>query len=363
MRRSGGPRAIKPLKKSARYWRRRDMSLEWQNMRRCLRGSFVMPAVALSLMLGSTIALGAARLTEAYIHTPMPSGFRVVLTEIDGPVFADASGKTLYSWPRAELRNGATGDNKGESECTSTKTTVNAGLMSPYPAGLLLPDLDQRPNCTQAWPPVRAAANAKPVGEWTIITRKDGIRQWAYAGYALYTSALDQQLGDVIGGSSRRGSGGDEPVKRKPVGPSPDVPSGFKVLSTALGRLVVTADRFSVYVSDHDGPNRSDCDAECTKTWTPILAPEVSRPHGEWSIVERSPGVRQWAFRKQPLYRYTLDYSAHPQSERQRRARVAQCLHADGATVAARIHRAGHHDRTGIGRCARHDNLCLLLRR
>src|SRR5579863_7571854 len=90
------------------------------------------------------------RLTETYIHAPMPPGFRVIVTELDGPVFADASGKTLYSWPRRELRNGGTGDNKGESECGSVKSTTNAGLMSPYPPGLLLPELDQRPSCTQA---------------------------------------------------------------------------------------------------------------------------------------------------------------------------------------------------------------------
>lgn len=246
--------------------------------------------------------------TEAYIHVPMPPGFRVVVTELDGPVFADASGRTLYSWPRRELRNGGTGDNKGESECTSVKTTTNAGLMSPYPPGLLLPELDRRPSCTEAWPPVRAAADAKPVGSWTIITRKDGIRQWAYNGYALYTSVLDHRPGDVIGASSRR-SGFDGPVVRKPVGPPPEVPPGFRVVSTALGRLLVTGDNFSVYVSDADTAEHSNCDSACTRTWIPILAPDIARPRGEWSIIERTSGVRQWAFRKKPLYRYVMDRS------------------------------------------------------
>jgi predicted lipoprotein with Yx(FWY)xxD motif len=38
-----------------------------------------------------------------------------------------------------------------------------------------------------------------------------------------------------------------------------------------------------------------------------MLAPDSARPHGAWTIFERTPGVRQWAFRHRPLYRYALD--------------------------------------------------------
>src|SRR5690554_6214672 len=47
---------------------------------------------------------------EEYVKVPMPSGFQVVVTELEGPVFADANGRTLYKWPLQNLRNGATGD-------------------------------------------------------------------------------------------------------------------------------------------------------------------------------------------------------------------------------------------------------------
>jgi predicted lipoprotein with Yx(FWY)xxD motif len=256
----------------------------------------------------------AGHMTEEYIHAPMPPGFRVVNSELEGPVFADASGKTLYMWPREELRNGSAGDNKGESECTSAKLTVNDGFMSPYPAGLLLPDLDQRPSCTQAWPPARAPVEAPSLDDWSIIERADGIRQWAYDGFAVYTSSHDRRLGDVLGGTSRRGHG-DGFVARAPARPPPDVPPGFRVVSTALGRLLATEHGESVYVSDRDSPNRSHCDGVCVQTWIPIVAPNIARPHGEWSIIERTSGVHQWAFRKRPLYRYVMD-RAHPLSLR-----------------------------------------------
>src|SRR5690349_20481847 len=110
----------------------------------------------------------------------MPPHFRVEATELDGPVFADPQGHTLYRRPFRNLRVGNTGDPKGESNCGATKVTTNAGYMSPYPGGFTLPDLDQRPSCAQAWPPVLAPANAKPIGKWTVIAKKDGTKQWAY---------------------------------------------------------------------------------------------------------------------------------------------------------------------------------------
>jgi predicted lipoprotein with Yx(FWY)xxD motif len=95
------------------------------------------------------------------------------------------------------------------------------------------------------------------------------------------------------------------------VQPPPDIPSGFAVSSTRVGRLLQTEAKFSVYTSDRDSADKSNCDQVCAKTWMPMLAPESARAHGDWSVFERSPGVLQWAFRKKPLYRYVLDEEEH----------------------------------------------------
>lgn len=248
--------------------------------------------------------------TEAYSHVAMPPHFKVEATELDGPVFAAPNGHTLYSWPFKQLRVGNTGDPKGQTTCTAAKTTVNAGYMSPYPGGFTLPDLDTRPSCEQVWAPVLAQPKAKEVGKWTVITRKDGRKQWAYDGAALYTSSLDREPGDVLGGDTFEHRG-DDPAMRQPIQPPPDVPPGFSVTTMRTGRLLLAEREFSVYASDRDGPDKSNCDANCAQTWKPMLAPQSAHPHGDWSIFERSPGVRQWAFRQRPLYRYTLDTYAH----------------------------------------------------
>jgi len=254
-------------------------------------------------------AVGAAEVErEAHANVAMPPGFSISHNELEGPVFADARGMTLYYWPHRTLRNGVTGDAAGTSACTDVKTTHTAGLMSPYPPGLELPELDKRLSCAEAWPPVLASADAKPIGAFTLITRKDGRKQWAYDEHALYTSVRDKQPGDVLGATTiEMGGAAEQPAIRHVATPPPAVPPGFAINTVATGRQLLTDKYFSVYSSDRDAPNKSNCDAECLKTWKPVTAPQSAVSQGEWSVVDRAPGVRQWAYRKRPLYTYVLD--------------------------------------------------------
>lgn len=53
--------------------------------------------------------------------------------------------------------------------------------------------------CATAWPPFTAAASEAPGGDWSVVTRDDGSKQWAYSGKPLYYYAKDQQAGDKTG--------------------------------------------------------------------------------------------------------------------------------------------------------------------
>ena len=53
--------------------------------------------------------------------------------------------------------------------------------------------------CATNWPPLLAAADAKSSGDYTIITRDDGARQWAYKGKPLYLWIKDTKPGDRTG--------------------------------------------------------------------------------------------------------------------------------------------------------------------
>ena len=53
--------------------------------------------------------------------------------------------------------------------------------------------------CAANWPPLMAAADSKASGDYTIITRDDGGRQWAYKGKPLYLWVKDAKPGDKTG--------------------------------------------------------------------------------------------------------------------------------------------------------------------
>ena len=53
--------------------------------------------------------------------------------------------------------------------------------------------------CATNWPPLMATTSTSASGDWTIVTRDDGSRQWAYKGKPLYYWAKDQKPGDRTG--------------------------------------------------------------------------------------------------------------------------------------------------------------------
>ena len=53
--------------------------------------------------------------------------------------------------------------------------------------------------CAVNWPPLGVAATAKPIGDYTVITRADGSKQWAYKGMPLYYFVKDTKAGDKLG--------------------------------------------------------------------------------------------------------------------------------------------------------------------
>jgi predicted lipoprotein with Yx(FWY)xxD motif len=53
--------------------------------------------------------------------------------------------------------------------------------------------------CATNWPPLMAAADAAATGDWTVITRDDGGKQWAYKNKPVYYWVKDQKAGDRTG--------------------------------------------------------------------------------------------------------------------------------------------------------------------
>lgn len=75
----------------------------------------------------------------------------------------------------------------GKTLYTSAKDGKNTGTSTCY---------DQ---CATNWPPLMATATAKPTGDYNIILRTDGTRQWVFQGQPLYYFAKDAKAGDKMG--------------------------------------------------------------------------------------------------------------------------------------------------------------------
>ena len=90
----------------------------------------------------------------------MPTGVKMA-----GGMLQDAKGMTLYTW-----------DNDKEAN----KSSCN-GM------------------CLMNWPALKADAAAKDMGEWKVITRDDGSKQWAYKGKPLYYFVMDSAAGEQKG--------------------------------------------------------------------------------------------------------------------------------------------------------------------
>lgn len=54
-------------------------------------------------------------------------------------------------------------------------------------------------NCVHNWPAFNAAESDPDAGNWKVIMRADGTKQWAYKGKPVYHFLLDRSAGDVKG--------------------------------------------------------------------------------------------------------------------------------------------------------------------
>lgn len=63
----------------------------------------------------------------------------------------------------------------------------------------------------------------------------------------------------------------------------------------------------TLYTSDRDAPTVSNCNELCAATWPPMFAAAESTGTGDWSVIARSDGTKQWAFKGKPLYTFKND--------------------------------------------------------
>jgi predicted lipoprotein with Yx(FWY)xxD motif len=76
------------------------------------------------------------------------------------------------------------------------------------------------------------------------------------------------------------------------------------VLTGPNGMTLYTFDR------DASGSGKSVCNGQCAINWPPLMATDGDSATGDYSIVTRDDGKKQWALKGKPLYYWVKDMKA-----------------------------------------------------
>ena len=213
-----------------------------------------------------------------------------------GAVFTDEKGMTLYAF-------------SGPGLCSREQRALDDNL---HPL-LKVYSKHHVPDCADRWPPLLASADSKPVGDWTLISWPEGGKQWAYKGEPLHRSYKDQLPRDMNGVTGReRGNEGEIGTFGVAYAPL-QLPTGIKTnFRMAVGVVAVT-DHGPLYTLSGSprGASKkvsSSC-ADCSgkDRWKPVLAGEMMRDIGPWTVVKLNDGSKAWSYRGKTLYTYAFD--------------------------------------------------------
>jgi predicted lipoprotein with Yx(FWY)xxD motif len=122
-------------------------------------------AVAAALLLSANAAFAHGEEPAPPPKKDAPLFPAKVVQTTKGTILVDNQGMTLYTFDRDASGN--------ESTCEG--------------------------KCTERWTPLAAPADAQAKGDFTVITRSDGSKMWAYRYRPLYTSQFDKAPGDING--------------------------------------------------------------------------------------------------------------------------------------------------------------------
>jgi predicted lipoprotein with Yx(FWY)xxD motif len=78
-------------------------------------------------------------------------------------------------------------------------------------------------------------------------------------------------------------------------------------MDSSMGKILVDEKKMTLYTFDKDETNKSNCYDQCAVNWPPFMAAAGAMADGEWTIVERTDGSKQWAYKGKPLYLWVQD--------------------------------------------------------
>lgn len=174
------------------------------------------------------------------------------------------------------------------------------------------------------WEVIEASALAETLGDFSAVTRADGVKQWTYKSRPLYTFLGDRGVAAVNGA-------GIDPRWRVAHIARHYMPATVRVgESDRLGKILVTVPggktlyRRDAYIFQsggghtlrHGNPVRPAVGrdigtnalcANACEQWQPFIAPADAKPQAYWSVAKREDGRRQWVYKGFALWMYAGD--------------------------------------------------------
>ena len=71
--------------------------------------------------------------------------------------------------------------------------------------------------------------------------------------------------------------------------------------------VLTNSEGMSLYTFDPDTATSSACNGGCAKSWPPLEANGDDRGHGDFTVIARDDGSKQWAYKGRPLYLWVND--------------------------------------------------------
>lgn len=76
--------------------------------------------------------------------------------------------------------------------------------------------------------------------------------------------------------------------------------------------VLIDGQGMTLYTFDRDvsGSGKSVCVGPCATLWPPLMVMDKETASGDYSVVVREDGKKQWAYKGKPLYRWSKDQKA-----------------------------------------------------
>jgi predicted lipoprotein with Yx(FWY)xxD motif len=63
----------------------------------------------------------------------------------------------------------------------------------------------------------------------------------------------------------------------------------------------------TLYTFDRDTADKSACNGPCAANWPPLMAQDGDKATGDYTVISRDDGSKQWALKGRPLYSWSKD--------------------------------------------------------